>query len=85
VWHTTPVRGLSSVRGWTASSCISTAHAARPGSQNLGDANLTGTNWSLLWQPTRFNHVQHHNLWVYAHSSVTGEEALVTEELDLSR
>ena len=55
------------------------------GSQTLGDATLSGTNWSLTWEPTRFNGVQHHILWVYAHSSVTGEEALVQQEINLSR
>ncbi len=54
------------------------------GSQNLGDATQNGTNWSLTWAPTRFNHVLHHILFVYAHSAVTGEEALLQEEINLS-
>jgi hypothetical protein len=55
------------------------------GSQTLGDATFSGDNWSLQWEPTRFNHVRHHVLFVYAHSAVTGEQALVTEEINLSR
>ena len=55
------------------------------GSQSLGDASFNGTNWSLSWQPTRYNTVQHHILWVYAHSAVTGEDALLQEEINLSR
>ncbi len=55
------------------------------GSQTLGDATLSGSNWSLAWLPTRFNKVSHHILWVYARSGVTGEEALVQEDINLSR
>lgn len=55
------------------------------GSQALGDATFSGDNWSLAWQPTRYNHVQHHILYVYAHSAVTGEELLLTQEINLSR
>ena len=55
------------------------------GSQTLGDATLNGTDWSLAWEPTRFNGVSHHILWVYARSAVTGEEALVQQEINLSR
>jgi len=55
------------------------------GSQTLGDATLTGSDWSLTWQPTHFNKVQHHILWVYAHSAVTGEELLVQQDVNLSR
>jgi hypothetical protein len=54
------------------------------GSQFLGDATFNGTNWSIPWQPTKFNNVRHHNLWVYARSSVTGEEVLLQEEINLS-
>jgi hypothetical protein len=54
------------------------------GSQNLGDAAQSGTNWSLAWAPTRFNHVLHHVLFVYARSAVTGEEVLLQEEINLS-
>ncbi len=51
------------------------------GTQYIGDAKLNGTNWSLDWAPTKFNHVAHHILWVYARSNVTGEEKLVQEEI----
>jgi hypothetical protein len=54
------------------------------GSQALGDATLNGTTWSLNWEPTRYNKVQHHILWVYAHSAVTGEEALIQQDINLS-
>ncbi len=54
------------------------------GSQYLGDANLNGTNWSITWEPTHYNSVRHHILWVYARSTVTGEEALLQEEINLS-
>jgi hypothetical protein len=54
------------------------------GSQFLGDATFNGDTFSISWQPTRFNHVTHHVLWVYAHSNVTGEEALVQEEINIS-
>jgi hypothetical protein len=56
-----------------------------PGSQSLGDAVQNGTNWTLAWQPTRFDGVQHNILWVYAHSSVTGEEALLQQDLYFAR
>ena len=54
------------------------------GSQTLGDATLNGSDWSLTWQPTRFNTVSHHFLWVYARSAVTGEEILVQQEINLA-
>jgi hypothetical protein len=54
------------------------------GSQSLGDATFIGDTWSIMWQPTRFNRVQHHILWVYARSSVTGEEALVQQEINIA-
>ena len=54
------------------------------GSQTLGDATLNGSDWSLNWEPTRFNKVPHHILWVYARSAVTGEEALVQQDITLS-
>jgi hypothetical protein len=54
------------------------------GSQFLGDATFNGTNWTIMWEPSRYNHVQHHILWVYAHSNVTGEEALVQQEINIS-
>jgi len=55
------------------------------GSQTLGDAVQNGTNWSLMWEPTKFDSVQHHILWVYARSSVTGEEALLQQEINIGR
>jgi len=54
------------------------------GSQFLGDATFDGTNWSIAWEPTRFNNVRHHILWVYARSAVTGEETLLQQEINLS-
>jgi len=54
------------------------------GSQFLGDATFNGDNWSIPWQPTRFNTVRHHILWIYARSSVTGEETLLQQEINLS-
>jgi hypothetical protein len=54
------------------------------GSQNLGDATLNGSNWSLTWDPGHWANVKHRNLWVYARSAVTGEEALFQEEINLS-
>jgi hypothetical protein len=54
------------------------------GSQFLGDATFNGTNWSIPWEPTRFNTVRHHILWVYAHSLVTGEEVVIQQEINLS-
>jgi hypothetical protein len=55
------------------------------GSQFLGDAVQNGTNWSLAWEPTKYDGVQHNILWVYAHSSVTGEEALLQQDLFFAR
>jgi len=54
------------------------------GSQTLGDAVLSGANWTLAWEPTKYNSVRHHILYVYAHSAVTGEELLVNQEVTLS-
>jgi len=53
------------------------------GSQTLGTATQTGNTWSLAWEPTRFDSVSHHVLFVYAHSSVTGEERLANQELNI--
>jgi hypothetical protein len=55
------------------------------GSQYLGDAVQSANTWSLGWQPTKYDSVQHHILWVYARSNVTGEEALVQEEINIAR
>jgi hypothetical protein len=52
-------------------------------SQTLGTATLTDNTWSVAWEPTKYDHVKHHVLWVYAHSSVTGEERLVNLEIDI--
>ena len=60
-----------------------TARVALPGSQNLGIANQTDNLWSLAWEPTKFDHVKHHVLFVYAHSSVTGEQRLLNREIDI--
>lgn len=54
------------------------------GSQPLGEAVFVGDTWSIMWKPTQFNHVQHHILWVYARSSVTGEEVLVQQEINIA-
>ena len=54
------------------------------GSQFLGDATFNGDTWSISWKPTHYNRIQHHILWVYAHSSVTGEEALLQEEINIA-
>lgn len=54
------------------------------GSQFLGDATFNGDNWSIAWEPTKFNGVSHHILWIYAHSSVTGEEVLLQQDIYLS-
>ncbi|MBV9324897.1 MAG: hypothetical protein JO352_14035 [Chloroflexi bacterium] len=54
------------------------------GSQNLGNATFNGTTWSITWDPGRWSSVKHRNLWVYAHSAVTGEEVLFQEEIHFS-
>ena len=54
------------------------------GSIPLGTATQVGTNWSLFWQPTRYDHVKHHILFIYAHSNVTDEERLLNEEIDIT-
>jgi hypothetical protein len=54
------------------------------GSQHLGDAvPASDTTWSIAWEPTRFDSVKHHILFIYAHSNVTGEDLLVNQEIDL--
>jgi hypothetical protein len=55
------------------------------GSQTLGTATLTDNSWLITWQPTRYDHVAHHILFVYARSAVTGEERLLNEELNIVR
>jgi hypothetical protein len=54
-----------------------------PGSQNIGTATQDGTAWSLAWEPTHYDSVVHHVLFVYAHSNVTGEERLLNREIDI--
>jgi len=53
------------------------------GSQFLGNANLVGDEWSLTFSPTQWDSFRHHNLWVYVHSLVTGEELLVQRGFDI--
>jgi hypothetical protein len=53
------------------------------GSENLGTANQVGNTWSLAWEPTKFDHVRQHHLWVYARSSVTGEERLLNLDIEI--
>jgi len=50
------------------------------GSQFLGETNPTASDWSIGWEPTRYTATDHHILWIYARSSVTGEEQLVQRE-----
>ena len=52
-------------------------------SQTLGTAVQTANTWSLAWEPTKFDHVKHHILFVYAHSNVTGEVRLLNLEFDI--
>src|SRR5438132_3956209 len=54
-----------------------------PGSQTLGTATQVENTWSLAWEPTKYDHVRHHILFVYAHSSATGEERLVNQEINI--
>jgi hypothetical protein len=55
----------------------------QPGSQFLGEATGFNTTWSIPWEPTRFDSVQHHALYAYARSAVTGEEVLVNREFNI--
>jgi hypothetical protein len=54
-----------------------------PGSQTLGTANQQGTTWTLAWEPTKYDHVPQHHLWIYARSTVTGEERLVNIDITI--
>jgi hypothetical protein len=54
-----------------------------PGSQYLGDATITGQDWRLAWEPTKWNSVRHHVVFVYARSAVTGEERLITTDVNI--
>jgi hypothetical protein len=53
------------------------------GSHFLGDAKLQDNLWSLDFAPTQWDAFRHHNLYVYARSSVTGEEALLQRGFDI--
>ncbi len=53
------------------------------GSQYLGDAQITGTTWSLDFSPTRYTTIAHHNLYVYVRSAVSGQEQLLTRGFDI--
>jgi len=55
------------------------------GSQFIGEVVPTATTWSLGWEPTKWNAVSHHFLWVYGRSSVTGEEKLVQREIFITQ
>ena len=55
------------------------------GSQTLGSATPTDNSWLITWEPTKYDHVAHHILFVYAHSAVTGEERLINEEINIVR
>ena len=52
-------------------------------SQNLGTATQLGNEWSLAWEPTKYDKVPHHVLWIYARSNVTGEERLLNQEINI--
>jgi hypothetical protein len=53
------------------------------GSQTLGIATQVANTWTLAWEPTKYDHVRQHHLWVYAHSNVTGEERLVNLDINI--
>jgi hypothetical protein len=53
------------------------------GSQFLGEASGFTQTWSLSWEPTRYDTVRHHVLFVYARSAVTGEERLMNQEFNI--
>jgi hypothetical protein len=55
------------------------------GSQFIGEVVPSATTWSLAWEPTKWNSVSHHFLWVYGRSSVTGEEKLVQREIFITQ
>jgi hypothetical protein len=54
------------------------------GSQFIGEVVPTATTWSMSWEPTRWNSIRHHVMFVYARSTVTGEERLVTREFSIA-
>jgi len=51
------------------------------GSEFLGETVPSGTTWTIGWEPTRYTGTNHHILWIYARSAVTGEEKLVQREI----
>jgi hypothetical protein len=53
------------------------------GSIYLGTATQVDNTWSLAWEPTKYDHVKHHVLFIYAHSNVSGEERLLNLEFDI--
>jgi len=56
-----------------------------PGSQHLGDARISGNEWTLAWEPTRWNSFKHHVMYIYGRSAVTQEERLLTLEIDIAQ
>jgi hypothetical protein len=55
------------------------------GSEFLGETNPTASTWTISWEPTRYTSTNHHILWIYARSAVTGEEKLVQREINIVR
>jgi len=43
------------------------------GSQFVGETVPSSAQWSVHWEPTKFNSFRHHVLFVYVRSAVTGE------------
>jgi hypothetical protein len=56
-----------------------------PGSQSLGETVPTSSTWAVHWEPTKFNSFRHHVMFVYARSAVTGEERLLTQEINIAQ
>jgi hypothetical protein len=56
----------------------------RVGSQFIGEVVPSATTWVMAWEPTRWNTVKHHVMYVYGRSTVTGEERLITREFSIS-
>jgi hypothetical protein len=54
------------------------------GSQFVGTATITGNTWALDWQPTKYNSTKHHIMYIYARSAVTGEEVLLSQDVNIS-
>jgi hypothetical protein len=51
-------------------------------SSQIGTARISGNNWELVFNPTKYPSI-HSNLYVYAHSRLTGKETLVTQEFEV--